>query len=186
MFKPSTLTNTDTMKKNKTIFGMAAVLFSLVLFPFESKAQMETKAGDMVLTAGVGFSDLSYGFNGNFQFNITNKIAVHPSFNYNTYGGGSLLSIDAWGAYHGLKNIPFLNASADGKDNVAAYVMLGPTFFSGEDDNGFAFGGGGGARYFFNPKLAVSLEGKYRMIIGDAYSNVRWYELGLGISYALK
>lgn len=173
------------MKTSNIKWGLGIVLLSFLFSPTAVQAQMQTKAGDMVLTAGTGLSALSFGFNGNFQFNVTDKIAAHPSVNYNTYGGGSLLSVDVWAGYHGLKNIPYLNASADGKDNVDAYIMLGPTFFSGQDDNGFAFGAGGGARYYFSGKIGVSVEGKYRMIVGNSYSSVTWYEIGLGLSYAL-
>lgn len=173
------------MKKNNIAWVLAIGLLAVVLSPTNTKAQMETQAGDMVLSLGAGLSDISLGFNGSFQFNVTNKIAVHPSANYNTYGGGSLLSFDLWGGYHGLNKIPYLNASAEGKENVDAYLMLGPTFFSGDDNSGFAFGAGGGARYFFNSRMAFSLEGKYRMILGDSYSHVTWYEIGAGLSFAL-
>ncbi|MTI89089.1 MAG: hypothetical protein FH748_14120 [Balneolaceae bacterium] len=173
------------MKKRNITWGLVIVVIAFLISPGAAQAQMETKSGDMVLTAGAGLSALSFGFNGNFQFNVTNKIAAHPSVNYNNYGGGTLLSVDAWAGYHGLKNIPFLNASAEGKENIDAYLMFGPTYYSGQDESGFAFGAGGGARYYLNDKIGITVEGKYRMIVGDGYSYVKWYEVGVGLSYSL-
>lgn len=157
----------------------------LLLLPAAALAQMETKAGDMVVSAGTSISALSFGFNGNFQLNVTDKIAVQPSVNYNTYGGGSFLSVDAWAGYHGISKIPYLNVSTDGKDNLDPYFMFGPTFFNGNNGTGLALGAGGGGRYYFNPKMGVTVEGKYRIMTGGNYSYVAWYELGLNFSYAL-
>ncbi|MEX0685640.1 MAG: hypothetical protein WD267_07735 [Balneolales bacterium] len=161
------------------------VMLAILLLPAVSMAQMETKAGDMVLTAGTSISDISFGFNGNFQFNITNKIAAHPALNYNTMGGGSFLSVDAWAGYHGLSKIPYLNVNVNEKSNLDPYLMLGPTFYKGELSNGLAFGAGGGGRYYLNQKMAITVEAKYRMMLGNSYSYVKWYELGVGFSYAL-
>lgn len=168
------------MKKATRLYPMLVLCF---LLPVSGMAQMQTKSGDFVVSIGASYSDFSLGFNGDMQYNITDKLALHPAFNYNTLGNASFISVDAWGAWHGISNIPAINRSADGLDNVDAYVMLGPTYYLGDLENGFAFGGGGGARYYFNSKMAVTLEGKYRMIIGQAYSYIRWYDFGVGLSY---
>jgi hypothetical protein len=138
------------------------------------------ESGTMVPGAGVSISAISTGFHGSFEFGVTDKIGVYPRVNYNDYLGTSLLSIDAWGSWHGVSSAW---AGLPGGDKADLYGLLGPTFYSG-DDSGFALGFGAGGRYYLTESLAIQVEGKYRYIFGD-YISVGWYDIGLGVTMDL-
>ncbi len=179
--------------------GLLIVLVLLVL-PMTTFAQQSKhfSAGKMVASAGAGFSVFGLGYGVGFEYGITDKFGIYPSYMMNSWENGfntwSFNVIDVWATYHD-KSISNMFGSGD---KIDAYYMVGATFVSlgvetagASDETGssIAFGGGAGGRYYFNDKVSAYGEGKYRFATLEAGNQtvgaITWYSINFGVSYAI-
>jgi len=178
----------------------ATIALLLTLLPMLSFAQ-DAKyydSGKMVATAGIGLSALQLGYGVGFEYGITGKFGIYPSYMRHNYSAGSVdwsfNVIDVWGTYHAKDLGGMFNF---GGDNVDTYGMLGVTFASfgvdglagEESSSSFGFGIGAGGRYYFSDNIAFYGEGKYRFASfeSDSYNlAIAWYSINVGVSYAIR
>ncbi len=155
------------------------------------------KAGKMVISGQTGLSALGFGFGANFEFGITNNFGIMPSFIIHNYSSGmvdwSFKVADLYGTYHYKSK----KGGIFNPDKMDAYGMAGISYVSfgasssGVDDetsSNIAFGGGVGTRYYFNSKLSVFGEGKYRFASfkTDSYQlAISWYSIYVGVCFAI-
>jgi len=179
----------------KRILTAAVVLLSLTQLVL-AQDNKYFNSGKMVAGAQAGISGLGFGFGANFEYGITDKIGVAPSFIIHSYSSGttdwSFKVMDVYGTYHFMPKTSFFDP-----EKMDSYGMAGISFVSfgaqttglkEETASSFAFGGGAGSRYYFSEKLSVFGEGKYRFASfkTDSYTlAVAWYSVAVGVTYAI-
>lgn len=176
------------------------ILLLVLILPLSVFSQEENKhfdAGKMVASAGIGISGLGIGYGLGFEYGITDKWGIYPSYTMHSYETGSQTwsfnAFDIWATYHDKS----INSWFGNNEKVDAYYMGGVTLVSfgventgskEETSSSFGFGFGAGGRYHFTDKIAAYGEGRYRIASfeTDSYKlAIAWYSINVGVSYAI-